>query len=205
MIKNIVFDMGRVLLDYDAVKVCREYTDSEEEIDLIGKELFFSREWQLLDKGTITEEQAIEEIKKRLPNERLRAMAAQCLAHWHEYNLKPKEGMEELVRELKAHGNQIYLCSNASHRLRVFEHRIPGITYFDGVLVSAEELLLKPEPEIYRRLYEKFSILPEESFFIDDLQANIEGARETGMDGYCFADGDVEKLREALCKIGVLA
>ena len=80
----------------------------------------------------------------------------------------------------------------------MFEKEIPRIEYSDGVLVSAEEKMLKPEPEIFRRLFEKFSILPEESFFIDDIQANIDGAAACGMKGYCFADGDVEKLREYL-------
>lgn len=198
MIKNIVFDMGRVLLDYDPVKVCRQYTDRSEDVELIGRELFFAKEWILLDRGTITEEEALMRVQKRLPDERLREMARLCLAHWHEYNISPKPGMEELVKELKTAGLSIYLCSNASLRLRVYENRIPGIAYFDGTLVSAEEKLLKPEPELFERLFEKFSILPEESFFIDDLPDNIEGARACGMEGYCFADGDVAKLRAYL-------
>lgn len=198
MIKNIVFDMGRVLLDYDAVRVCWQYTDSSEDVELMSRELFFAEEWVLLDRGTITEEEALRRVQKRLPDERTREMARLCLAHWHEFNIEPKPGMRELVMQIKEAGCAVYLCSNASHRLRVFEKEIPGIEYFDGVLVSAEEKMLKPEPEIFRRLFEKFSILPEESFFIDDIQANIDGAAARGMKGYCFADGDVEKLREYL-------
>ena len=57
MIKNIVFDMGRVLLDYDAVRVCWQYTDSSEDVELMSRELFFAEEWVLLDRGTITEEE----------------------------------------------------------------------------------------------------------------------------------------------------
>lgn len=49
MIKNIVFDMGRVLLDYDAVRVCWQYTDSSEDVELMSRELFFAEEWVLLD------------------------------------------------------------------------------------------------------------------------------------------------------------
>lgn len=198
MIRNIVFDMGKVLLDYEPLKVCYQYTEKEEDIRILRDELFCSEEWTLLDKGVITEEEALERIDRRLPDERLRRLAALCLAHWHEYNISPKPGMEELVRELKERGYRIYLCSNASHRLRVYESLIPGSRYFDGTLVSAEEKLLKPDPAIYRRLFEKYDLLPEESFFIDDLAENIEGAKSCGMDGYCFADGDVGKLREYL-------
>lgn len=198
MIRNIVFDMGKVLLDYDPVKVCWQFTDREEDVALIGKELFFSEEWVMLDRGDITEEEALLRVQGRLPDERLKTMAAESLAHWHEYNISPKPGMRELVIALKERGCRIYLCSNASLRLRVFQDQIPGIEYFDGTLVSAEERVLKPEPEIFERLFERYSLRPEESFFIDDLEVNIEGARRCGMDGYCFADGDVERLKKYL-------
>lgn len=143
-------------------------------------------------------------VRERLPNERLKHMVDLCMAHWHEYNISPMQGMGELVKEIKERGYHIYLCSNASLRLRVFMNRIPGIEYFDGVLISAEERLLKPEPAIYMRLFEKFSIRPEESFFIDDLIANIEGAKACGMDGYCFADQDTGRLKAVLCELGVV-
>lgn len=117
------------------------------------------------------------------------------LEHWHEYNLRPAAGMEELVCSLKNRGYRIYLLSNASHRLRVYETEIPGHQYFDGTIVSAEEKLLKPEPEIYERLFEKYGLFPEECFFIDDKPENVEGGKACGMDGYCFADGDLEKLK----------
>lgn len=201
MIRNLVFDMGNVLMDYNPVRVCYEYTRDAGEVEWIRKELFGSEEWILLDQGMISEEEAIARIQKRLPNDRLRGMASACLAHWHEYNVEPKPGMEALIREMKERGFGIYVCSNASLRLRAYESRLPGSRYFDGVLVSAEEKLLKPDPAIYKRLFEKFSLCPEECFFIDDLPENIEGARSCGMDGYCFADGNVEKLREHLLKL----
>lgn len=204
MIRNIVFDMGRVLLEYDPIKVCFEYTDSKEDVQKIDKALFSSPEWIMLDKGVITEEQAMEIVRSRLNDQRLRDMADQCMANWHIYNIHPKEGMKELVQELKGRGHRIYLCSNASLRLRVYENQIPGIEHFDGVLVSAEEQLIKPDTAIYQRLFEKFQLLPEESYFIDDLQVNIDGAKEAGMDGYCFADGDVVRLREKLKELAIL-
>lgn len=204
MIRNIVFDMGKVLLDYDPVKVCWQYTDRAEDVELIDKVLFSAPEWVLLDKGVITEEEAMKVVRDRLKEDRLKRMVDLCLANWHVYNISPKAGMKELVKDLKKNGACIYLCSNASLRLRVFEQQIPGIEYFDGTLVSAEERLLKPDPAIYMRLFEKFGIRPEESFFIDDLAANIEGARKTGMDGHCFADGDVNSLREVLRGKGLL-
>ena len=110
----------------------------------------------------------------------------------------------QLVKELKEKGCGIYLCSNCSVRLRVFEQEIPGIEYFDGTLVSAEEKLAKPNPAIYERLFEKFHLKAEECFFIDDRQDNIDSAKGCGMDGYCFADGNVEKLRAYMGKMEIL-
>ena len=164
MIRNIVFDMGMVLLEYDPVKVCWEYTDNPEDVEWMRRELFDSKEWSLLDEGTLTDAQALERVQKRLPNEHLRWLAKESLEHWHEYNIWAKPGMGELVKELKEKGCGIYLCSNCSVRLRVFEHEIPGIEYFDGTLVSAEEKLAKPNPAIYERLFEKFHLKAEECF-----------------------------------------
>ena len=93
MIRNIVFDMGMVLLEYDPVKVCWEYTDNPEDVEWMRRELFDSKEWSLLDEGTLTDAQALERVQKRLPNEHLRWLAKESLEHWHEYNIWAKPGM----------------------------------------------------------------------------------------------------------------
>ena len=197
-IKNIVFDMGKVLLDYDPLGVARHFMADPQETELLRKNVFESEEWLLLDRGAISEEEAVERMKGRMPDEHMRDMAEQCMAHWHQYNISPKPGMEEVVRDLKKKGYRTYICSNISLRFREFRNEVPGIGLMDGVLISAEEHCLKPEREIYERLFEKFGIRPEESFFIDDLEENIRGAEAFGMDGYCYADGNVERLREQL-------
>ena len=74
---------------------------------------------------------------------------------------------------------------------------------FDGVLISADYKLLKPEKEIYLALYDKFSLKPEECYFIDDVQKNIDGAKATGMDGHCYYHGDIEILRTAMREKGI--
>ncbi len=201
MIKHIVFDMGKVLLNYDGNKVCRHFIEDEAERKAVSTAVFDSQEWVLLDMGVMPEETALKKMQARLETDHAKEMAAQCLMHWHEHNLWPIEGMEELVAELKEKGYGIYLCSNASLRLLECSHMIPGISSFDGVLFSAEVKCIKPQKEIYGHLFDRFNLKPEECFFIDDLLMNIEGARECGMDGYCFADGDVKKLKEVLSRL----
>ena len=103
------------------------------------------------------------------------------------------------MTDLKNQGYRLYLCSNASLRmLDCYQDTIPGIRLFDGVLFSAEVKGVKPQKEMYGHLFRRFGLKPEECFFVDDLPANIQAARECGMDGYCFGDGDVMRLREIL-------
>lgn len=199
MIKNIVFDMGNVLVRYDSMRVCSQYIEDEEERRLVNTSVFVSPEWLMLDMGLISEEEALKKMQARLPEAHAKEMAKLCLEHWHEYCMWEIEGMRDLVKELKERGFGIYLCSNASLRmLSCYRQVIPAIELFDGVLFSAEVKCMKPQKEMYCHLYERFRLMPEECFFVDDLPANIRGARETGMNGYCFADGDVEKLKENL-------
>ena len=93
----------------------------------------------------------------------------------------------------------IYLCSNASARLpQCYRQVLPAAECFDGILFSAQIKCMKPQREMYRYFFERFHLLPEECFFVDDLQVNIDSAKACGMDGYCFADGDTEKLKAIL-------
>ena len=199
MIKNIVFDMGKVLVGYDADRVCGHYMDNEEEKRAVSTSVFVSPEWLMLDMGVISEEEALKRMQDRLETDHAKEMAALCLAHWHEYNMTARPEMGDLIRDLKAKGYGIYLCSNASVRLLTcYKKVLPAIDCFDGILFSAEVLCMKPQKEMYGHFFDRFGLKPEECYFIDDLQNNIEGAKACGMDGYCFADGDVGKLKETL-------
>ncbi|WP_077609760.1 HAD family hydrolase [Clostridium sp. Marseille-P2415] len=198
MIKNIVFDMGRVLVNYEGDRVCRYFIEDEAERKAVSAAVFDSQEWLLLDMGLISEEDALKRMQARLDTGHAREMAADCLKHWHEYNMWPVGEMGELVVQLKKEGYGIYLCSNASLRLLDCYKIIPGIEYFDGILFSAEVKCMKPQKEMYGHLFQRFHLKPEECFFIDDVPMNIEGARACGMDGYCFADGNIGRLREFL-------
>lgn len=199
MIKNIVFDMGKVLVHYDSGRVCHQFMSDQSQIHKVNTSVFISPEWIYLDMGIISEEQALRQMQIRLESDQEKEMAALCMAHWHEYCMWPVDGMKELIRDLKEKGYGIYLCSNAAMRLlSCYQDVIPGIEYFDGVLFSAEVKCIKPQKEIYQQLFERFSLKPEECFFIDDLEVNIEGARRCGMNGYCFSDGNVEKLVKIL-------
>lgn len=201
MIKNIVFDMGKVMVDYEGHKVGEIFIKDEAERKKVCTSVFDSQEWLLLDMGLISEEEALKRMQSRLTTDHEKEMAKLCLKHWHEYNMYPIKEMGELVKELKENGYKIYLCSNASLRLLTCTDIIPGIKLFDGVLFSAEVKCMKPQKEMYGHFFERFDLKPEECFFIDDMPLNIEGAKACGMEGYCFEDRDIGRLKECLNKL----
>lgn len=202
MIRNIVFDMGQVLIRWVPEDMLKTFDLTQEETASVRRELFTKVEWVQQDRGILTCDQVVERVCARLP-EKLHEVVKTLVYGWHQHFLIPMPGMAELVRELKGKGYGIYLLSNAGTPLRSYFPRIPGSECFDGLMVSAEEVLLKPQHEIFERLYERFQLNPAECWFIDDSPANVEGAILTGMQGTVF-HGDVEALRRELRDAGIL-
>lgn len=200
MIKNIIFDMGNVLIHWTPELLVGRMGYTGEDARRLIREVYRDQEWAGLDRGRLTEAEALGSICSRLP-EHLHAAAERCVFWWREL-LPPVPGMAELARELKAADYGIYLCSNATSALHEYFPRIPGSECFDGLLVSADCKLLKPQHEIYELLYKTFSLDPAECFFIDDAPYNIDGAIMTGMPGTVF-DGDMKRLRRALRNAGI--
>lgn len=201
MIRNIVFDMGNVLIHWKPELFVERLGIPEEDRPLLLREVFGSVEWIQMDRGALSLEEGLAVISRRLP-ERLRDPARELTLDWWRYWLLPVEGMADLVREVKELGYGVYLLSNAKEDLPLFFDRIPGSEYFDGKIVSADWKLLKPQPEIYETLLREYGLRAEECFFIDDLNINIEGAWFVGLDGAIF-DGDLPRLRRALNTAGV--
>lgn len=200
MIKNIIFDMGNVLIRWRPEDLIAKLGYAGEDAALLLREVFRDQEWAGLDRGRLTEQEAHVCVCERLPA-RLHAAALDCIYWWHQ-PIPSVPGMGELVAELKGLGLGIYLCSNATSALHTYFPRIAGSEHFDGLLVSADCRLLKPEHDIYELLYKSFSLTPAECFFIDDAPYNIDGAIMTGMPGAVF-DGDLGRLRRNLRKAGI--
>lgn len=158
MIKNIVFDMGGVLIVWDPVRMLNQLHLSEADNELLNRELLQNPIWTEADAGLYTEEQLAQTACAHLP-ERLH-QAAWALVQWYKWFLTPMPGMAALVRELKENGYRIYLLSNAETNLRGYFPGIPGSECFDALMVSAEEGLMKPSQDIYQRLFQKFDLKP---------------------------------------------
>lgn len=196
MIRNVVFDMGNVLIRYDPVHfIERAGVDSAEDRALLLRAVFHSPEWPLMDHGDLDEPDMEAIVRRRLP-EHLYAVAHDLIFSWEE-PMEPIPGMADLAQACKSAGMKVFLLSNASRRQPSYWPAIPGSECFDGAVVSALLKCSKPSPEIYRYLLETYHLDAAETFFIDDMPVNVAGAIAAGMQGMVF-DGDVAALCRAV-------
>ncbi|WP_285824391.1 HAD family hydrolase [Schaedlerella arabinosiphila] len=195
MIKNIIFDMGNVLLRYDPEVCLNRFVKREEDRALIRRELFEGPEWVQGDLGHITDEQRFDGVSRRVPQE-LHTELRQCVEQWH-MCMEPVHGAKEFCAYAKEQGYRLYVLSNASSSFYQYFPRFAPFEYFDGLVVSCDIHIVKPDIRIYRYLLETYGLAPEECFFIDDMAANVEGARKAGISGAVFG-GDFEEIRKKL-------
>lgn len=202
MIRNILFDMGGVLLRFEPRTFIARLGVTGEDAAELERQVFHTVEWVQMDKGTLTEDEALASMCRRLP-ERLHAAASELVHHWDEPRL-PMPGATELVRELSDKGYPLYLLSNAALRHHVYWPKLPMAPYFgDRLMVSADWHLLKPDPAFFQKALTLFGLRAEECLFIDDSTPNVLSAMEQGMEGVVF-HGDMDILRRDLQERGVL-
>lgn len=193
MIKNIVFDLGNVLISFRPSEFFEKKGYSENIKATILNDIFGSNEWLLLDNGDITTAEAINaiSIKSSLKKEEIALV----------FNLRtemmfPLDENVRLLPELKKQGFGLYFLSNFPKD--IFDEIKTGyyfFKYFDGGIISAEVKYSKPDSRIYETLIEKYSLVPNECLFIDDLEANVAAAESVGMKGL-VTFGSLEISRE---------
>lgn len=201
MIRNILFDMGNVLMRFSPPKLIGKYTEDPADAALLLREVFHETEWIALDHGTMNEDEAVSSVCQRLPS-RLHPAAKGLICDWWKDPFEDVEGMEELIVSLHENGYHLYLLSNASLRQTEYCVRLPGWQYFEGRITSAEVKLLKPQKEIFELCLKKFSLSAEECVFIDDSAANVYAASFAGISGIVFHD-DVSLLKQRMKEKGI--
>jgi putative hydrolase of the HAD superfamily len=179
MIKNIVFDLGNVLISFIPSEYLKKKNYPSNIRNTILNDIFRSEEWKKLDNGDITVSEAIESIalKSALKREEIALV----------FNLRidimfPLDDNVRLLPELKKQGYRVFYLSN--FHLDTFEaikNDYYFFKYFDGGVVSADIKLSKPDLRIYRYILDKYALKPEESLYIDDIEENITVAYSTGM------------------------
>lgn len=197
MIKNIIFDIGNVLVAFKPLDFLNSKYDDKETVDTLYNLIFKSREWILLDLGAISEEEAVEVFCKTRPE--LEEEIKYVMENWHMMHIPMKKSVE-LLNHLRNQGYHIYLLSNYHKKaFKIISEKFDFINEVDGKIISSHVKLLKPDKEIYEALLKKYNLKSEECLFIDDTAVNIEGAKKMGMGGVCFNGTEsIDKVYE-LC------
>lgn len=199
MYKNVIFDIGNVLLYFKPIEFLHTKIADPKKVAEVYEEVFLSEEWIMLDRGTITEKDTIEVLCGR--SKENGELVRLAFDNWYEI-LTPITETVEILKSLKNARVKVYYLSNFHHL--AFENVIGRYEFFklfDGGVVSYKEKLVKPEIEIYDKILREFDLDTAETIFIDDTKVNIEGAEKAGIKGILFTGAEdlSKKLHE--CQI----
>lgn len=195
MVKNVILDMGNVLLSFEPQIPLNIFCRTEEEKNTIFAKLFRSPLWLEADAGHIKDADLFKLVKPNVAPEHHEALK-QCCEHW-DICMQPIEGAREFCRFLKAAGFGVYVLSNASDKFYDYFERFLPLSFFDGVVVSSDIKMMKPDHEIFQYITDTYGLCKEECLFVDDSIANVEGALAFGMQAQQFT-GDFEGIRKML-------
>lgn len=199
MIRNIVFDIGNVLTDFRWRDFLREKGFDEETIGRIARASVENPVWQEYDRGELSSEELMEEFIKMDPGLEKELHAAYDDIHGI---VTPRDYAIPWVRELKEKGYGVYYLSNYSAKAYVeCADSLAFIPYTDGGILSFQERVVKPEPEIYELLLNRYGLNAGECVFLDDTAVNVEAAKRLGFCGIVFENQ--AQARAELAALGV--
>ena len=182
IIKNIIFDIGNVILNFNVDDVLQKFTSDRNEQKFILDNIINSPEWlgnALIDTGYITRENAIEIVKDRTNH----VYDKLITDFWYNYNnfAKVDENVLNLIKKLKNNNYKIYLLSNINPYTYEFVEKSGLFELVDGYVLSYQEHKVKPFVSIFTTLLERYNLIPSESVFIDDNQNNITTGNSLGI------------------------
>lgn len=184
MIRNIIFDIGNVLTDFRWKEFLEDKGFDEAMVKRIAKASVQSPVWNEIDRGVWSMEELMQTFIRQDPEieEELRR------AYGNITGMVTKRAYAiPCIQELREKGYRVYYLSNFSEK--AYEDcadALDFLPYTDGGILSYQEKLVKPDPEIYRRLLSRYSLEARESVFLDDTASNVEAAERLGIHGICF-------------------
>lgn len=201
-IRNVVFDVGQVLLEWNPPAVIARLHPDAATQAVIRREMFEHADWHEFDRGGLGYDQAIEHFAKKTG---LSTAETRALIEATRESLTPIPGTIRLVEDLASAGIHLYLLSNmpaSTYDYLARKHAF--FSHFKYLVISGQILLIKPDPAIFEHLVEKTGIVPAQSVFIDDLPANIAAARRCGFETIRFHDASScrRELRAYLPQLG---
>ena len=194
MIKNLVFDLGNVLIEWNSEKILTYFEPEKERRQVLRQAIFESGVWHQTDKGELSLKEACEEVLAQL-DVSYHSAVKNILYHWYEV-VHVYSGLQERIRLWSDQGYRIYILSTTCE---IFYHiekagLLPIYPLLSGYILSSEVGVVKPEAEIYQKLLKKYNLNPVESVFIDDIQANLDTAAELGFETI-LSTSETENIR----------
>lgn len=188
MIDTVVFDLGGVLIDWNPRHLYRRLFDDEAAMERFLAEVCTGAWNERQDAGRPWSE-AVATLSAEFPEHA--SMIAAFRDRWTEMLAGPIHASVAVLAELKARGVRLYALTNWSHEtfplaLQMYDF----LHWFDGIVVSGEERLIKPDPRIYRCLFDRYGVEPAQAIYIDDARRNVDAAAALGMHAWWFQGAD---------------
>ncbi|MCD9479208.1 HAD family hydrolase [Photobacterium phosphoreum] len=185
-IKNVVFDIGNVIVRWNPVEIIRLSFGEIERPEQLAKSIFQSELWAALNRGELSESEAKAKFHEEF------SFSPEHIEQLF-YYIKQTQillfGSVELVKRVKLAGYNVYaLTDNVIEIVDYLQSQYDFWPMFDGAIVSAEVGCLKPQPEIFHCLLNEYNIQASDSVFIDDMPHNVEGAKSLGFSVIQFED-----------------
>lgn len=199
MIRNIVFDIGNVLIGFDAMDYLISLSGEEKAVR-IAEAVFGSGYWQELDIARLSEDEILELFYSAAPD--LREEIKESFDRIGEC-VEKLDWPVPLIDSLKEKGYRVYFLSNMSEHVKASNREaFDFVSHMDGGIWSCDVHVIKPDTGIYKILFEKYGLVPEECLFIDDHKENISIGKKLGMKGIVYKDHDqlIADLDKALTK-----
>jgi putative hydrolase of the HAD superfamily len=197
-IKNVIFDMGMVLVNFRWRDYMMDLGFDKAVIEELGKKMVMSEFWEDMDRGIRNEEDALIYFKTELPQYK-----KEINLFWENIAdiVCEFDYAAPLIHKLHEAGYRVYLLSN--YPLGLSELHWPNFSFIndvDGKVISAVEKMVKPEPDIYKLILNRYQLIPKECLFIDDRVDNVNTAKKLGMKGIVFQNYEqmVVEMQQAM-------
>lgn len=198
-VDTVVFDLGGVLVDWDPRYLYRTLFDDEAAMERFLAEVC-TPQWNLAQDAGRPWAEAVAELSAQHPHH------AEHIAAYHTRWLDtlrgPIQPTVDLLAELRERGVRLYALTNWSQEtFPLARERFDFLGWFEGIVVSGEERLIKPDPAIFHRLIQRYAIEPARTLYIDDSPKNVVAAEALGMHGWHFQGADA--LRAHMRALGL--
>lgn len=198
-IKNVVFDVGNVLVKWDPLSILQTAFPDAADLNSLLQSIFRNNIWYDLNLGKCSELEAIDKYHKALNLEKDSLANLLTIA---KNSLTPLEETLSIVKRLHQAKFPLYIITDNIHEFMSYlKQRYHFWDMFRGIVVSAEIGHLKPSPFIYQYLLETYQLKPEETVFFDDVKNNVEGAKAVNMFSFQFVGA--EKCLKDLKELGI--